>query len=64
MQMVREIFGIDADVMTDPRPVSPMCLPHRLAREVYRTREGDMAAGDTDAPCPSEPTAPTERSRP
>lgn len=30
-QMLREVFGIDADVIPDPRTGAPLCLPYGLA---------------------------------
>lgn len=32
-EMLRDVFGIDADVIPDPRTGTPMCLPYGLAEE-------------------------------
>lgn len=32
-QMLRDVFGIDADVIPDPRTGAPLCLPYGLAEE-------------------------------
>ncbi|MNF09663.1 hypothetical protein D3C80_2103840 [compost metagenome] len=29
--MLREVFGIEADIVTDPRTGVPLCLPYALA---------------------------------
>ena len=39
-EMLRDVFGIDADVIADPRTGTPMCLPYGLA---------DAAPGYSDA---------------
>ncbi|CAM3987191.1 ABC transporter ATP-binding protein [Cohnella lubricantis] len=39
-EMLRDVFGIDADVIPDPRTGTPMCLPYGLS---------DSAPGHTDA---------------
>ncbi|MNJ79638.1 hypothetical protein D3C77_777240 [compost metagenome] len=30
--MLREVFGIEADIVTDPRSGVPLCLPYELYR--------------------------------
>ncbi|HUC93457.1 MAG TPA: ABC transporter ATP-binding protein [Paenibacillus sp.] len=33
--MLREVFGVEAEIVTDPRSGLPVCLPFALARESY-----------------------------
>jgi iron complex transport system ATP-binding protein len=33
--VMREVFGIEADIVTDPRTGLPLCLPYELAGESY-----------------------------
>ncbi|MFD0674557.1 ABC transporter ATP-binding protein [Cohnella sp. GCM10027633] len=35
-QMLRDVFGIDADVIPDPRTGAPLCLPYGLAEETAK----------------------------
>ncbi|MBO9598139.1 MAG: ABC transporter ATP-binding protein [Cohnella sp.] len=46
-QMLRDVFGIDADVIPDPRTGAPLCLPYGLAED----------AGRPNAPAAAVPTA-------
>lgn len=39
--VLREVFGIEADIVTDPRSGVPLCLPY----ELYRAAEGKMLRG-------------------
>ncbi|PYI56350.1 ABC transporter ATP-binding protein [Paenibacillus flagellatus] len=41
--MLREVFGIEADVIADPRTGAPLCLPYGLASETEHGQAG--AAG-------------------
>lgn len=36
--VLREVFGIEADIVTDPRSGVPLCLPYDLAPRTYETR--------------------------
>lgn len=42
-EVLREVFGIEADIVPDPRTGVPLCLPHELAEE---QREEDRATGE------------------
>lgn len=33
--MLREVFGVDAEIVADPRSGMPVCLPFALAKESY-----------------------------
>jgi len=35
-QMLRDVFGIDADVIPDPRTGAPLCLPYGLAEDAAK----------------------------
>lgn len=48
-QMLRDVFGIDADVIPDPRTGAPLCLPYGLAEE--------QAKPSVIAPTPATATA-------
>jgi len=39
--VLREVFGIEADIVTDPRSGVPLCLPY----ELYRAAEGKVLRG-------------------
>ncbi|GGF95623.1 ABC transporter ATP-binding protein [Paenibacillus aceti] len=40
-EVLREVFGIEADIVTDPRSGVPLCLPY----ELYRAAEGKVLRG-------------------
>lgn len=42
-RMLRDVFGIDADVIPDPRSGTPLCLPYGLAEDVL---SGNAAAAE------------------
>ncbi|RUS47266.1 ABC transporter ATP-binding protein [Cohnella sp. AR92] len=48
-EMLRVVFGIDADVIPDPRSGTPMCLPYGLAHEAQAEAASGAAAG-SEAP--------------
>ncbi len=48
-QMLRDVFGIDADVIPDPRTGAPLCLPYGLAE--------DAAKPSAPAAAPAAPPA-------
>jgi len=37
-RMLREVFGVDAEIVVDPRSGMPVCLPFALAKESYGER--------------------------
>lgn len=41
--MLRDVFGIDADVIPDPRTGAPLCLPYGLAETVGRNQTADAS---------------------
>jgi iron complex transport system ATP-binding protein len=41
--MVRDVFGLEADIVVDPRSGAPMFLPYGLTRSAHDNRDGDMA---------------------
>ncbi|MMZ63831.1 putative siderophore transport system ATP-binding protein YusV [compost metagenome] len=41
-EVLREVFGIEADIVTDPRSGVPLCLPYELYRAAT---EGRVRAG-------------------
>lgn len=44
--MIRDVFGVEADIVHDARNGSPQCLPHRLlARAPHATRAGSDDTG-------------------
>ncbi|OUM86092.1 MAG: iron-dicitrate transporter ATP-binding subunit [Bacillus thermozeamaize] len=44
--MLREVFGIEADILTDPRTGVPLCIPYELAssRENQQTTQANPAS--------------------
>jgi iron complex transport system ATP-binding protein len=42
--MVRDVFGLEADIVMDPRSGSPMFLPYGLTRSAHDNRDGDIPA--------------------
>ncbi len=54
-EMLRVVFGIDADVIPDPRSGTPMCLPYGLAPEASTTDSGNPPAGQEKAASALEP---------
>jgi iron complex transport system ATP-binding protein len=40
--MVRDVFGLEADVVVEPRTGTPMFLPYALTRSAHDNRDGDM----------------------
>jgi iron complex transport system ATP-binding protein len=45
--MVREVFGLEADIVADPRTSSPMVLPYGLTPSAHDNRDGDIALSST-----------------
>jgi iron complex transport system ATP-binding protein len=43
-EMVRDVFGLESDITTDPRAGTPMCLPYALSGAAHTHREGDIHA--------------------
>ncbi|SFM01547.1 iron complex transport system ATP-binding protein [Paenibacillus sp. 1_12] len=37
LNVLREVFGIEADIIPDPRTGVPLCLPYGLAQEAHKT---------------------------
>ena len=54
-EMLRVVFGIDADVIPDPRTGTPMCLPYGLAADASTTESGNLPAGQENAERAPEP---------
>ncbi|GIO14675.1 iron(3+)-hydroxamate import ATP-binding protein FhuC [Cohnella xylanilytica] len=54
-EMLRVVFGIDADVIPDPRTGTPMCLPYGLAADASPTESGNPSAGQENAERAPEP---------
>jgi iron complex transport system ATP-binding protein len=40
--VLRAVFGIEADIIRDPRTGDPLCFPYELARESYALLENDI----------------------
>jgi len=36
LDVLREVFGIEADIIPDPRTGVPLCLPYELAPEAHK----------------------------
>ncbi len=45
--MVRDVFGLEADIVADPRTGAPMFLPYALTRAAHDNRDGDIALEPT-----------------
>ena len=50
-EMLREVFGVDAEIVVDPRSGMPVCLPFALAKETHgeRRREERVAVASAGA---------------
>lgn len=40
--VLREVFNIEADIVTDPRSGVPLCLPYALAGERQQSKTPDQ----------------------
>ncbi|THF81735.1 ABC transporter ATP-binding protein [Cohnella fermenti] len=57
-EMLRVVFGIDADVLPDPRTGTPMCLPYGLSHDALAQSAAEAshaAAGDSRKALEAEP---------
>jgi iron complex transport system ATP-binding protein len=50
--MVHDVFGLDADIITDPRTGAPLCIPYALVRALAESREPGAGPGGQE---PEEP---------
>lgn len=48
--VMREVFGIEADIVTDPRTGLPLCLPYELAGESYSSTSSRPTAAKVKEP--------------
>ena len=49
-EMVRDVFGLEADIVTDPRSGAPMFLPYGLTSSAHANRDGDIPVPVTAMP--------------
>ncbi|WP_152391759.1 ABC transporter ATP-binding protein [Paenibacillus guangzhouensis] len=51
--VMRDVFGIEADIVPDPRTGLPLCLPYELAGTPYSSSSSRPSAGAKQAPLQS-----------
>ncbi|NHN32447.1 ABC transporter ATP-binding protein [Paenibacillus agricola] len=49
LDVLREVFGIEADIIPDPRTGVPLCLPYELAPEAHKSAGGSAPAANQAA---------------
>jgi len=48
--MVRDVFGLEADIVPDPRSGAPMFLPYGLTQAAHDNRDGDIPLEPASSP--------------
>jgi iron complex transport system ATP-binding protein len=57
LDVLREVFGIEADIIPDPRTGVPLCLPYELAPEAFNPSSKTQPISGSRAANPKEPVA-------
>ncbi|WP_240418028.1 ABC transporter ATP-binding protein [Paenibacillus periandrae] len=57
LDVLREVFGIEADIIPDPRTGVPLCLPYGLAHEFHQQPSNPAGAVNSESTSHKEPAS-------